>query len=60
MKADTEAAEALYNFFSNTVKNLNISSYSKPDSTAENWPEKTLKATLKDKDYPSLLAIHPV
>ena len=60
MKAETEAAEALYNFFSNTVKNLNISRYSKPDSITENWTEKTLKATLKYNDHPSLLAIHPV
>ena len=60
MKAESEAAEALNNFFSNKVKNLNISRYSKPDSTVENWTEKTLKATLKYKDHPSLLAIHPV
>ena len=60
MKAESEAAEALNNFFSNKVKNLNISKYSKADSAVENWTEKTRKATLKYKDHPSLLAIHPV
>ena len=60
LKAESEAAEALNNFFSNKVKNLNISRYSKPDSTVENWTEKTLKTTLKYKDHPCLLAIHPV
>ena len=44
-------------FFSNTVKNLNISRYSEHDSVTENLTEPTLRAILKYKNHASILAI---
>ena len=53
----SETAETLNNFFSNLVKNLTISRYSQLDSVAENITEPTLRAILRYKDHPSILAI---
>ena len=47
----------LNNFFSNIVKNLNISRYSEVDSVARNMTDPTLRAKLKCKDHLSILAI---
>ena len=56
-ETDSEIAETLNDFFSNTVKNFNISRYFENDSVAENITEATLRAILKYKDHPSILAI---
>ena len=52
-----EVAEELNNFFANAVKNLNISNYENCDSLAENIDDPTLKATVKWRNHPSILAI---
>ena len=57
LKTDSEIAEALNDFFSNIVKDLNISRYSELDSVAENTTETTLRAIFKYKDHPPILAI---
>ena len=54
LKTESETAESLNSFFSNIVKNLNISRYSEFDPVTENT---TLKAIFKYKDHPSTLAI---
>ena len=54
---DSEIAGTLNDFFSNTVKNLNISRYFENDSVAQNITEATLRAILKYKDHLSILAI---
>ena len=57
MKTEKETAEVFYNFFGNIVKNLNISQYSGFDAIIENVKDPTLKAILKYKKHPSILAI---
>ena len=50
---ESETAENLNSFFSNIVKNLNISRYSEFDPVTD----PILKAIFKYKDHPSILAI---
>ena len=57
LKIESETAETLNIFFSNIVKNLNISRYSEFDSITENTADQNLKAIFKYKDHPSMLAI---
>ena len=57
LKIESETAETLNIFFSNIVKNLNISRYSEFDSITENTADQNLKAIFKYKDHPSILAI---
>ena len=57
LKTESETAESLNSFFSNIVKNLNISRYSEFDLVTENIADPTLKAIFKCKDHPSTLAI---
>ena len=57
LKTESETAERLNSFFSNIVKNLNISRYSEFDPVTENIADPTLKAIFKYKDHPSILAI---
>ena len=57
VKTESETAESLNSFFSNIVKNLNISRYSEFDPVTENIADPTLKAIFKYKDHPSILAI---
>ena len=57
LKTDSETAESLNSFFSNIVKNLNISRYSEFDTVTENIADPTLKAIFKYKEHPSILAI---
>ena len=57
LKTESETAESLNSFFSNIVKNLNISRYSEFDPATENIADPTLKAIFKYKDHPSILAI---
>ena len=57
LKTESETAESLISFFSNIVKNLNISRYREFDPVTENITDPTLKAIFKYKDHPSILAI---
>ena len=57
LKTRSETAESLNSFFSNIVKNLNISRYSEFDPAPENIADPTLEAIFKYKDHPSILAI---
>ena len=57
MKTESETGETLNDFFSNIIKNLNISRFSELDSVAENITESTLRAILRYKDHPSILTI---
>ena len=56
-KIEKETAEVFNNFFGNIAKNLNISQYSNFDLIMENARDPTLKAILKYKRHPSILAI---
>ena len=60
LKSESETAETLNSFFSNIVKNLNISRYSEFDSVTENIADPTLKGIFKYKGYPSLLEIQTI
>ena len=55
LKADLEIAETLNTFFENIVKNLAIE-YSNFDHVINNVKDSTLRAILKYKDHPSILA----
>ena len=57
LKTESETAKSLNSFFSNILKNLNISRYSEFDPVTENIADPTLKAIFKYKDHPSILAI---
>ena len=57
MKTDLENAEVLNNFFSNIVQNLDISRYSNVEPLVSNSNDATLKAILKDRNHPSIIAI---
>ena len=56
LKTESETAESLNSFFSNIVKNLNISRYNEFDPVTENIADPTLKAIFKYRDHPSILA----
>ena len=56
LKADLEIAETLNTFFENIVKNLAINEYSNFDHVINNDKDSTLRAILKYKDHPSILA----
>ena len=57
VKTEEGTAEVFNNFFGSIVKNLNISQYSDFDPIIENVRDPTLKAILKYKKHPSILAI---
>ena len=57
VKTDLETAEVLNNFFSNTVQNLDISRYSNGEPLVSNTNDATLKAILKYRNHPSIIAI---
>ena len=57
LKTESETAETLNSFFSNMVKNLNISRYSEFDLLTGNIADPTLKAIFKYKNHPSILVI---
>ena len=57
VKTDLETAEILNNFFSNIVQNLEISRYSNDESLVSNTNDATLKAILKYRNHPSIIAI---
>ena len=54
---DEQNAELLNTFFSNAVKNLKIPRFSKTNPLAERLSDPTLKAILKYKNHPSIVAI---
>ena len=57
VKTDLETAEVLNNFFSNIVQNLDISRYSNGEPLVSNTNDATLKAILKYRNHPSIIAI---
>ena len=57
LKTDLETAEVLNTFFGNIVKNLEINQFSNFDPVINNVKDPTLKAILKRKDHPSILAV---
>ena len=57
VKADLETSEVLNNFFSNIVQNLDISRYSNDEPLVSNTNDATLKAILKYRSHPSIIAI---
>ena len=56
--ADEKSAELLNAFFSSAVSNLNTPEYSGINILAERISHPTLKAILKDKSHPSIVAIN--
>ena len=56
LKTDLERAEVLNTFFGNIVKNLEINQYSNFDPVINHVKDPTLRAILKYKDHPSILA----
>ena len=57
VKTELESAEVLNRFFSNIVNHLEISKYSKYESFIDNIEDQTLRAILKYKNHPSIIAI---
>ena len=57
MKIEKGTAEVFNNFFSNIVKNLNISLYSNFDPIIENVKDPTLEPILQYKKHPRFLVI---
>ena len=58
VKTELETAEVLNKFFSNIAKNLEISKYSKYESFICNIEDQTIRAILKYKNHPSIIAIN--
>ena len=54
---DKEIAKGFKYFFSNIIKNLNIPQKNYSDSIIENVKDPTIKAILKYRKHPSVLAI---
>ena len=54
LKTEPERAETLNCFFSNIVKNLNISRYNEFDSVTKNIADPTIKAILEYEDHTSM------
>ena len=54
---DKEIAKVLNDFFSNIIKTLNIPKKDHTDSIVKNVRDSTLKAILKYRKHPSILAI---
>ena len=57
VKTNLETAEVLNNFFSKIVRNLDISRYSNDEPLVSNTNDATLKAILKYRNHPSIIAI---
>ena len=57
VKSEFEIAELLNKFFSYIVNNLEISKSSKYESFIDNIGEQTLRAILKYKNHPNIIAI---
>ena len=57
MRGDSETAKVLNEFFANIVTNLNIPKFNQIDQTSENTIDPVIKAILKYRAYPSIIAI---
>ena len=57
LKTDIETAEVLNTFFVNIVKSIEINQYSNFDPVINHVKDPTLRAILKFKDHPTILAI---
>ena len=57
VKTDLETPEVLNNFFSNVVQNLDISRISNEEQFITSIEDRTLKAILKYRKHPSIVAI---
>ena len=57
MNTEKGIVEVFNMFFASIIKNLNISQYSDFDPIAEKVKDSILKAILKYKEHPSILAI---
>ena len=57
MKKDLETAEVLNNFFCNILQNLDISRFLSDKPLASNTNDATLRAILKYRNHPSIIAI---
>ena len=57
LKTDLETAGVLNTFFGNLLKNLEINQYSNFNPVINNVKDPNLRAILKCKDHPSILAI---
>ena len=60
LQTDLETTEVLNTFFGNVVKNLEINQYPNFDPVINNVKDPTLRAILKYKDHPSILAIQNI
>ena len=57
MKKDLETAEVLNKFFCNILQNLDISRFLNDKPLTSNTNDATLKAILKYRNHPSIIAI---
>ena len=57
VKTELETAETLNNFFGNVIKNLMIPKYSEYDPSIDRVENRTIRAILKYRNHPSILAI---
>ena len=57
VKTELETAEALNNFFGNVIKNQMIPKYSEYDPSIDRVENHTIRAILKYRNHPSILAI---
>ena len=57
VKTELETAETLNNFFGNVIKNLMIPKYSEYDPSIDRFENRTIRAILKYRNHPSILAI---
>ena len=57
VKTELETAETLNNIFGNVIKNLMIPKYSEYDPSIDRVENRTIRAILKYRNHPSILAI---
>ena len=57
VKTELETAETLSNFFGDVIKNLMIPKYSEYDPSIDRVENRTIRAILKYRNHPSILAI---
>ena len=58
VKTELETAETLNNFYGNVIKNLMTPKYSEYDPSIDRVENRTIRAILKYRNHPSILAIH--
>ena len=57
VKTELETAETLNNFFGNVIKSLMIPKYNEYDPSTDRVKNRTIRAILKYRNHPSILAI---